>query len=157
MRPAKSSRSVRTLMFCGGGAYATIKDLKDLSFLSVGVTIDMQVLKDLKRFFHGCNRGGQAPALRFSRPSPLTVGRGPVPRHASVGEMPGPAFGFRVGRTIAGDRPPRYGPGEGSFRHAPFGIRRSRTTVFCSNLANRDNLVNPAPAWLDEGQALALR
>ena len=25
------------------------------------------------------------------------------------------------------------------------------------NLANRDNLVNPAPAWLDEGQALALR
>ena len=28
-----------------------IKDLKDLSFLSVGVTIDMQVLKDLKRRF----------------------------------------------------------------------------------------------------------
>ena len=38
-------------MFCGGGAYATIKDLKDLSFLSVGVTIDMQDLKDLKRCF----------------------------------------------------------------------------------------------------------
>ena len=37
-------------MFCGG-AYATIKDLKDLSFLSVEVTIDMQVLKDLKRCF----------------------------------------------------------------------------------------------------------
>ena len=41
-----------------------IKDLKDLSFLSVGVTIDMQDLKDLKRFFHVNARGGQAPALR---------------------------------------------------------------------------------------------
>ena len=27
----------------------------------------------------------RAPALRFARPSPFTVGRGPVPRHASVG------------------------------------------------------------------------
>ena len=39
------------------------------------------------------------------------------------------AFDFRVGRTIAGDRPPRYGPGRGSPLHAPFGIRCSRTTV----------------------------
>ena len=40
-----------------------------------------------------CNdRGGQAPALREKTPR-VTVGRGPVPRHA----------------TIAGDRPPRYG------------------------------------------------
>ena len=37
------------------------------------------------------DRGGQAPALRKKMPS-LTVGRGPVPRHAA----------------IAGDRPPRY-------------------------------------------------
>ena len=28
--------------------------------------------------------GGQAPALRYARPSPFTVGRGPVPRHASI-------------------------------------------------------------------------
>ena len=27
----------------------------------------------------------RAPALRYARPSPFTVGRGPVPRHASVG------------------------------------------------------------------------
>ena len=47
-----------------------IKDLKDLSFFEVGVTIDMQDLKDLKRGFHGNARGGQAPALRFARPSP---------------------------------------------------------------------------------------
>ena len=52
-------------MFSCGGAYATIKDLKDLSFLSVGVTIDMQDLKDLKRcFFYASDRGGQAPALQ---------------------------------------------------------------------------------------------
>ena len=31
-----------------------IKDLKDLSVFSVGGTIDMQVLKDLKRGFCGC-------------------------------------------------------------------------------------------------------
>ena len=35
-------------------------------------------------------------------------------------------------RAIAGERPPRYGPGKGSPRHAPFGSRCSRTTVFCS-------------------------
>ena len=43
----------------------------------------MQDLKDLKRFFHVNDRGGQAPALRYARPSPFTVGRGPVPRHAT--------------------------------------------------------------------------
>ena len=43
----------------------SIKDLKDLSvFLEVEVTIDMQDLKDLKRFFRVNARGGQAPALR---------------------------------------------------------------------------------------------
>ena len=42
----------------------SIKDLKDLSVFLSAVTIDMQVLKDLKRFFHRCDRGGQAPALR---------------------------------------------------------------------------------------------
>ena len=40
------------------------KDLKDLSVFCRD-TIDMQVLKDLKRcFFHVNDRGGQAPALR---------------------------------------------------------------------------------------------
>ena len=41
-----------------------IKDLKDLRFFSIGITIDMQNLKDLKRWFHRRDRGGQAPALR---------------------------------------------------------------------------------------------
>ena len=82
----------------------------------------MQDLKDLKRCFHGCDRGGNPLACACGR-------RGP----------------------------PRYGPGRGPPRHVPFGSRQSRTTVSCFSLANRDNLVNPAPAWLSEGQALALR
>ena len=49
---------------------------------------------DKKRFSN--DRGGQAPALRVSRPPPFTVGRGPVPRHCPRNP------------TIAGDRPPRY-------------------------------------------------
>ena len=46
---------------------------------------------------------GTGPRATVARPSPFTVGRGPVPRHAAV--YP----------TIAGDRPPRYGKG-GDFR-----------------------------------------
>ena len=55
----------------------------------------------LTRFGSGCSRttegessarpndrGGQAPALRLSRPPPLTVGRGPVPRHAAISAEP---------------------------------------------------------------------
>ena len=51
-------------MFSAALRVVPIKDLKDLSFFEVGVTIDMQDLKDLQRFFHVNNRGGQAPALR---------------------------------------------------------------------------------------------
>ena len=36
-------------------------------------------------------------------------------------------------RAIAWDRPPHYGPERGSPRHAPFGSRRSRTTVASSD------------------------
>ena len=62
------------------------------------------------RFSRGsCARGGQAPALRCARPSPFPVGRGPVPRRASVGERAWLACVFRAGRVLAGDRPPRYG------------------------------------------------
>ena len=72
-------------MVSGGGAYATIKDLKDLSFLSVGVTIDMQDLKDLKRCFSHERSRGTGPRATVRKNVPFTVGRGPVPRRASVG------------------------------------------------------------------------
>ena len=53
-------------MFSEAMRVLPIKDLKDLSVLLVWwSTIDMQVLKDLKRcFFYASDRGGQAPALR---------------------------------------------------------------------------------------------
>ena len=49
----------------------------------------------------------------LSKPRRRTVGRGPVPRHASV--LTENVHGLwavdvsRFGRQIAGDRPPRYG------------------------------------------------
>ena len=40
-----------------------------------------------RRFsFRSVDRGGQAPARRFARVPPFPVGRGPVPRRASVGK-----------------------------------------------------------------------
>ena len=41
-----------------------IKDLKDLRFFSVGVSIDMQVLKDLKRFFSRERSRGKPARMR---------------------------------------------------------------------------------------------
>ncbi len=52
-------------------------------------------------------RYGMQGRLRF------TVGRGPVPRRASIGTGNGLCRrGFRAGRALAGDRPPRYGETE---------------------------------------------
>ena len=41
-----------------------IKDLKDLDNVTTRVSIDIQVLKDLKTYLDDDDRGGQAPALR---------------------------------------------------------------------------------------------
>ena len=80
----------------------SIKDLKDLSVFWGGDTIDMQVLTDLKRFFHVNDRGGQAPALRaregFS--SPCAVRDQAIPNYSH--------YSHWGTRAIAGDRPPRY-------------------------------------------------
>ena len=87
-------------------------------------------------FAHSNARGGQAPALRKKR-HPLTVGRGPVPRHRSrarpcssgsseaLAHLPSDPELFVIGRAQttegekhvvtmdnAGDRPPRYGKTE---------------------------------------------
>ena len=114
-------------------------------------------LRSKRRFSCGSNtRGGQAPALQKKTPR-LTVGRGPVPRHAPVfaanvcglwvadvsrfgGEIAGdrppryvPSDVFRVNRTIAGDRPPHYG----KKRH-PLTVGRGpvprRAPVFAANV-----------------------
>ena len=61
-----------------------IKDLKDFrALLCRRDTIDMQDLKDLKRRFHGCDRGGQAPALRARKgfASPCAVRDQAIPNY----------------------------------------------------------------------------
>ena len=45
----------------------------------------------------------RAPALRFARPPPFTVGRGPVPRHASIGKTVLVGVQFSRGLTLAGE------------------------------------------------------
>ena len=86
-------------MFSGGGAYSTIKDLKDLSVFLSADTIDMQVLKDLKRCFSRVRSRGTGPRA---------TGQGWVI--------------LSMRRSGAGD-PELQSP--------------------ASNLANRDNRVNP--------------
>ena len=88
----KALRSFRSLITFTRAACFFIKDLKDLENSTTRAAIDIKDLKDLRPHLDDGARGGQAPALR-EKNMPLTVGRGPVPRHA----------------TIAGDRPPRYG------------------------------------------------
>ena len=138
-------RSFRTLMFPAAMRVLHIKDLKDLRAFCGRGAIDMQDLKDLKRFFHVNDRGGQAPALRYARPSRFTVGRGPVLRHASVGEKALVCVRFsrrssdRRGNPLAcacGMRgPPRYGPGKGSPFHAPVRDQASPNYGHCGTRA----------------------
>ena len=95
------------------------------------------------------DRGGQAPALRYARPSPF---------HRRARACPSPCLDWGNGLGLRAffaqvERSRGTGPRatgqEGSLRHTPFGSRRSRTTIFCSyNLANLVNLVNPAPILL---------
>ena len=66
---------------------------------------------ELQSLGHANARGGQAPALRFARPPPFTVGRGPVPRRASVEETALAGVRFSRRSNARGDMPPRYGPG----------------------------------------------
>ena len=62
----------------------------------------------------GCACGIRGPPRYGKKTAPFTVGRGPVPRRAWVyrslaGDRP-PRYGEKqVYRSLAGDRPPRYG------------------------------------------------
>ena len=55
-------------------------------FFSSRGAIDMQDLKDLKRFFSRERSRGTGPRATVKKSVPFTVGRGPVPRRASIGE-----------------------------------------------------------------------
>ena len=48
----------------------------------------------------------RAPVLRFARPSPFTVGRGPVPRRASIGETALVCMRFSRGSNDRGGQAP---------------------------------------------------
>ena len=61
-------------MFSGGSVCATIKDLKDLGVLLFRRCYRHAGPKGPEEIFYGCDRGGQAHALRLSKPPPFTVG-----------------------------------------------------------------------------------
>ena len=113
-----------------------IKDLKDLSVFLSAVTIDIQDLKDLKRFF-------SRERSRGDRPPRYGPGRG-SPRHAPVREQALPNYIYWGTRAIAGDRPPRYGETETAVLLTRSGSGDPELQFSAPNLANRDNLENPA-------------
>ena len=92
-------------MFSAALRVLPIKDLKDLSLLGIGGDYRHAGPTDLKRFFYMNDRGGQAPALRFARPPPFIVGRGPVPRRASIGETALAGVRFHRSGTRGGQAP----------------------------------------------------
>ena len=57
-------RSFRSLIFFVARRVFFIKDLKDLDMGPARFSIDIKVLKDLRRHLDAGHRGGQAPALR---------------------------------------------------------------------------------------------
>ena len=65
---------------------------------------------------------GEGPARRFARPSPFTVGRGPVPRRASVGRETALAgVRFSRGSNDRGGQAPALRAREGFF--SPCAVR----------------------------------
>ena len=111
----------------------------------------MQVLKDLKRFFHGCYRGGNPfacacgnlrgpPRSGLQGRRPFTVGRGPVPRHA-IGTGNGVGWrAFFAQVECSRGTGPRATGSEGvllAMHRSGSGEPELRSPA--SNLANRDN------------------
>ena len=113
----------------------------------------------LRAFFVQIERSrGNAPALRLSKPSPFTVGRGPVPRRASVGMGNGLGLRAFFARVLRSRGPvPRATVGEAAARltrsrsgepelrslgHAD--DRGGQAPALRTNRANLVNPVNPA-------------
>ena len=91
---------------------------------------------ELRSLGHVNDRGGQAPALRYARPSPFTVGRGPVPRHAHRLKQDFQDFS-RLARFW------------GLMGRMPRGVPKRCRCVRDLILVNRDNPVNPAQILLN--------
>ena len=120
-------------MLLGMMRLLSIKDLKDLSFPGRGDYRHAGPKGPEEAFFYGCARGGQAPALRLSRPSPF---------HRRARACPSPCY--RVHARLRGTGPRPTGQ-EGillAMRHS--GSGEPELQSFTPHLANRDNLVNPA-------------
>ena len=66
----------------------------------------MQDLKDLKRYFSRVLSRGTGPRDTVKKSVPFTVGRGPVPRHASVGETALVGVRFSRGSGTRGGQAP---------------------------------------------------
>ena len=163
-------------MFSAALRVLRIKDLKDLSvFFGRGYYRHAGPNRPEEMFSRERSRG-PVPRATVKKSVLFTVGRGPVPRRASVEGMAFVCVRFSCRSGDRGGQAPALRARKDSPRYAPFGSRRSRTTVSGArgrsrgtgpratdnranraNRGNRDNLENPAPAWLDEGQALALR
>ena len=113
-----------------------------------------------KRFWAACGfRAGRAlagdrpPRYGLQGRFRFTVGRGPVPRRASVGtgKRPWAVDDFRADRTIAGDRPPRYGK-----RPSPFHRRARACPSPCHRVHEHSRGTGPR-ATVDEASARLTR
>ena len=109
-------------MFYAAMHLLQIKDLKDLSIFYVRRCYRHAGPKGPEEIFSYANaRGGLSPALRFARPSPFTVVRGPVPRHASVEETALAGVHFSRGSDDRGGQAPALRAREGFF--SPCAVR----------------------------------
>ena len=75
----------------------------------------------------GCACGIRGPP-RYDKNAPLTVGRGPVPRHAAVC------------RNLARDRPSRYGIGKAI---GPSAVREGQAPALRGRVTHREREVSP--------------
>ena len=105
-------------------------------FFSVRDAIDMQVLKDLKRFFLMRAIAGDRPPRYGKKSVPFTVGRGPVPRRASVEETAWVGVRFSRGSGDRGGQAPALRAREGFF------------SPCARSGAGAPELQSPAPLWL---------
>ena len=108
-------------MFSAAMRVLQIKDLKDLSVFFGRGFYRHAGPKGPEKVFSRERSRGTGPRATVKRSVPITVGRGPVPRHASIGGGNGfgcRAFFARVERS-RGTGPRATGQERDSPRHAP--------------------------------------